>query len=307
MQWNGTWKWENDAHTSIIWTMNGNGAFGANNITDLVNYSNALSIAKGAPLRMCIEEKASDDIKVVGRNNRIDNVMTLDGKSLMRATLPGKYDGAYMTLNTSALVNAAPITLISVKAVNDQTIALTFSEPVRVAEGDQAPTIALRYMSKSGAADVLVNGKTANFKGTISYDESDPNVMVWTLDTPLAESLTEIFNYEGNFKWNLGSRIVLVIENKSKDIPTRTMRMWGITSVDGMRTMSTIRSTDPSIELDVEIAYDLPPRETDAPIIDENPIEYYSDYTWYIVSAVASVLVLVAIGVIVKRRRRVKK
>ena len=307
VQFGGTWKWENDSHTSLIWTMNGNSNFGCYNITDVINYNNTLSMYKGASIRMVIEEANQANVITVGKqNNLVENVASTDGTNHLSANLPGTSDGLYMPLNESLLKNAKPITLLSVKAVNNKTIEMTFSEPVTIMEGDKAPTIMLRYLDAAGNSEVLANGKTANFKGDISYKEDDPNVVVWTLNTKLAKNLSEIFQYSGTLKWNSGARLALVIENTSEDIPTNTMRMWGITSRDGVRTMSADIATNPSFILDVEVGYELPEVETQA---DEPEMvyEYYSDYTVLIIVAAAAVVIFVALGWIIRRRKEKKQ
>ena len=307
VQFGGSMKWENDSQTSFIWTISSSSSFGACNLTDVINYKYALESMKGRKMQLCIEEKSSDEIKVGGNNMVIDNISSRDEKNHLSATVMGGNDGLYMDLNTSVLTDAVPITLVSAKAISDQKIELTFSEPIVLAT-ENAPSFMLRYVSESGGADVLTNGKTANFKGDIAVKEGEPNVLVWTLNTKLADNLTDIFNYNGTFKWNKGSRVVFVIENSSEGIPAKSMRMWGITSIDGMRTLDAEYAQNPSYLLDVEIAYDIPAPEQDATNEDEAEIRYYSDYTFVILAGstliVAGLVVLLAVGM--KRKKEVK-
>jgi phosphoribosylformylglycinamidine synthase len=77
-----------------------------------------------------------------------------------------------MDLNLGVLRDLKPLTLVSATAINDQTIELKFSEPIMMS-ADDMPSITLRYVSEGGKADVLTNGKMANFKGdiTVNCDE----------------------------------------------------------------------------------------------------------------------------------------
>jgi len=307
VQFAGSMKWEDDSQTSFIWTIHSSNSYGVCNLTDVINYKYGLEHMQGRKMQLCIEELSSDKIKVAGGNGVIDNMASRDGKNHLMATVAGGYDGLYFDLNTTVLKDAVPVTLLTAKAVSDQKIELTFSEPIRLAD-ENIPTFMLRYVSESGNADVLTNGKTANFKGDIAVKEGESNVLVWTLNTKLADNLTDIFNYNGTFKWNMGSRVVFVIENDSEGIPAKSMRMWGITSADGMRTLEAEYAPVASYMLDVEIAYDIPAPEHEA--VDEEVVEirYYSDYTFVVLAGVALIavglIVLIVVGV--KRKKEVK-
>ncbi len=295
----GTWEWENNSHTSIIWTMNGKGNFGACNIYDVVNYEGALSIFKGKRIALSIQESGSGDFRIQTRNGRTDNFVTLDGQNHLQSTIFDlSHDMVYASINASSLQGQPQLELLSVTAVDDQTIELKFSEAVRLETGDKAPTLVVRYVNATGKGMVLADGKTANFKGNISVKENDPSVLVWKLNSKNADNLSDIFNFNGNLKWNNDGRVVMVIENTAEGLPTYTMRMWGISSLDGKRMLAIDYMQDPQLLMDVDIAYDLPPAESAANQGEEPIIEYYSNYLAYVLIAAAIFLVGMVILVV---------
>lgn len=305
IQWGGSWAWTDESHTSIIWTQTGY-AFGACNISDVVNYRGALKRQEGSVLKFCIEDYATANVIKVGANGLIDNIIGPDGKNHLTANFMKKsMDDLYMDLNTSALKGVADVQLLSAKAIDDQTIELIFSEGVLIAEGDGAPTMSIRYLTASGNTESLANGKTANFKGIWKYKDDNKNVILWTLDSANAKSLTEIFNYEGNLKWNLGARVAFVIINDTEGFaaPARSMRLAGITDLSGMRKLS-CDYTSGQIQFDVEVAYDLPERDTDADATTQENIEYVTDYTYYIIISAAVAVIATVIALLIKPKKK---
>ena len=308
IQWPGSWTWTDESHTSIIWTQTGN-AFGACNISDIVNYRGALKHPEGSILKFCIEDKTTADVIKVSANGVIDNVIGADGKNHLAANyMKTTVDDLYMDLNASILKDTPIVQLLSAKAIDDQTIELVFSESVRIDEGVGAPTMSIRYLTESGNTESLANGKTANFKGTWKYKDENKNVILWTLDSANAKSLTDIFNYEGSLKWNLGARVAFVISNDTEGFaaPARSMRLAGITDLSGVRKLSCDYASG-QIMLDVEVAYDLPQRNTDADANLQEKIEYVTNYTYYIILSVAIVAVAVVIALLIKSKKKEEK
>lgn len=308
IQWAGSWAWTDESHTSVIWTQTGD-AFGACNISDVVNFRGALKRPEGSTLKFCIEDYATAKVIKVGGNGTIDNIIGTDGKNhLMANFLNGSVDDLYMNLNTSALKDAADVRLLSAKAIDDQTIELTFSEGVQIAEGDGAPTMSVRYLTASGNTDSLSNGKTANFKGTWKYKDENKNVILWTLDSANAKSLTDILNYEGNLKWNLGARVAFIIMNDAEGFaaPARSMRLSGITDLSGMRKLSCGYASG-QLQLDIEVAYDLPARVTDGDASLQENIEYVTDYTYYIIISASVAVIAVVIAWLIKPKKKENK
>ena len=296
VQFGGNWKWENDSHTSIIWTMVSSNSFGPCNLYDVVNYQYALEMMTGRKMQLCIEEKSGKNISVGSGNGLVDNISTLDKKNHLQANVSsrGLLDGLYMDLNLGVLRDLKPLTLVSATAINDQTIELKFSEPIMMS-ADNMPSITLRYVSESGKADVLTNGKMANFKGDIAVKEGDPSVLVWTLNSKQVENLTDLFNYNGIFRWNNTSKLSLVISDAQEDAPPKTMRLRSIKALDGIRFLQAPYSAQPELMADVTVAYDIPAPEQTTEGEQAPEIEYYSDYTQHIILGAA----LIAVGVVV--------
>lgn len=290
IQFNGTWEWENNSKRSIIWTMKGNNIFGACNITDLVNQQGALSLFKGYPLVMTVQESDSEEFKVSPKNGRIENFVALDGKNRLAATaLDANLDFAYAPLNTSVLKDKKDVELLEVNVIDDQTIELVFSEDIVFSDDEKIPTFTLRYINPTGESEVLVNGKVANFKGVVTPKEGDGKVLVYKLKSSNAKSITDILNYNGNLKWNKGARVCMVVENTNEGLPTYTKRMWGILSADKTRTLATEYMKNATITMDINVKYDLPaPEQT----TDNGQVttEYYSNYTPLVIGSAGMVV-----------------
>ncbi len=307
--WVGTWKWENESHTSIIWTMNGYNTFGVNNISDIVNLRKAMSVLPdGGIYRFAIEEmNVTDVITYTPRNGVLDNVSDGDGKNHLRANRSSNPDGYYVDVNLAPLKGTNGVDLISAKAVDDQTIELTFSEGVLIADDETAPTLEIRYRSVSGVTEALANGKYAIFKGTWSYKDENKNVIVWKLNSKNAKNLTEIFNFEGHLRWNNTAEIVFAIENGEGIAVSRAERLFGITSLDGYRLLNTDFSTTPSLMLKVEIAYDKPEPEVESDGEQEMEIEYVTNYLPFIVGGGVAVVVAATVMIVLISKKKEEK
>ncbi len=307
MQFGGNIVFENNTQTSMIWTMNGKNTFGANNIYDIVNYQNGLKRLAGTHIQFCIEELTVEDtITVVGKNGFIDNLISKDGLNHVKATMPGGYDGIYKDFDVSILKGAKPLELLSVKAVDDQTLEIEFSEGVLIDETDEHLTMAIRYLSPSGDSEVLTNGKTANFKGNWEYKDDSKKVILWKLKSSNAKSLTQIFNYEGTLKWNMGARICFVLMNGNEELPANTTRMKGITDLSGYRHLSCGMMKIATIKMDVEIAYDKPDPIVESDTKNEEVIEYYSNYLPFIIGVGAALIICAVVAVVIGKKKEGK-
>ncbi len=311
IQFNGKWEWENNNHRSIIWTMNGNNLFGACNIADLVNHNGALELFKGYQLVLAIQECSSDDFKTSSKNGRIENFVTLDGKNRLKASaLDQNLDFAYAPINPAPLKDKQEIQLLEVNAVDDQTLELVFSEEIKLGTDDKLPNFVLRYVNRNGGVEGLANGKTANFKGTVTPKAGDAKVLVFKLNSKNADSLTDIINFNGNLKWNIGARVCMVVENTAEGLPTHTKRIWGVFSTDGIRTLTCEYMKEPSITMDINVNYDLPaPEHSTNANQGEVETEFYSDYTPFILISggmVAIGLILLVVALVVRRKKEEK-
>ena len=292
MQFYGDWEWENDSHTSLIWTIRGNGTYAVGTISDVLNYAGPLADFKGATVSLCIEELPATGGTVGGFNGAVENVTTLDGTNHLRATHLAGYDGCYISLNVSAL-KGEKLTLNSAKAIDDTTIELVFSEPVEFGENF---TMGVRYLTPTGDSEVLVDGRAAYFKGDWKYKDENKNVIIWTLNSPHADSLSDIFQYNGNFKWNQGARVAFVIMDESThQASPLSMRINGVTDLSGYRQlMANYATKDYSMtQMDIEIAYELPEKEVQSQEPDV-VTEYVTNYMPFTIGSIA----LVAVGVV---------
>jgi hypothetical protein len=301
MQFYGEWEWENDAHTSLIWTIDGNGNYATNTISDVVNYNGPLAAFKGVPVGLCIEELPAEGGTVGGHNGAVENITLADGANHLRATHLGNYDGCYLSLNAPVLKGES-LTLNHAKALNDTTIELTFSEPVRLGEN---LSLGVRYLTASGDSEVLVDGRAAYFKGDWEYKDENKNVIIWTLNSKHADNLSDIFLYTGNFKWNQGARVAFVImdEDNHRTSPLN-MRIQGVTDLSGYRqlTANYVTKDYAMSQIDIEIAYDLPEQEVQG---QEPTIEtvYVTDYRVITVGA-AALVGMGAIGLVLLTVRK---
>jgi hypothetical protein len=292
---------ENDAHTSLIWTIDGNGNYATNTISDVVNYNGPLAAFKGVPVGLCIEELPAEGGTVGGHNGAVENITLADGANHLRATHLGNYDGCYLSLNASVLKGES-LTLNHAKALNDTTIELTFSEPVRLGEN---LSLGVRYLTASGDSEVLVDGRAAYFKGDWEYKDENKNVIIWTLNSKHADNLSDIFLYNGNFKWNQGARVAFVImdEDNHRTSPLN-MRIQGVTDLSGYRqlTANYVTKDYAMSQIDIEIAYDLPEQEVQG---QEPTIEtvYVTDYRVITVGA-AALVGMGAIGLVLLTVRK---
>jgi hypothetical protein len=306
-QWRGSWEWEDDSHTSIIWTMYGGEAFGVKSLYDMANYTGGLEKFKGVGTwKFVIEEleKKDNNGQVafrVYRNNLVENVVSLDGTVHLQANYDSGINGVMMDLNTKDLVGDT-LELLSAKAIDDQTIELTFSDGVLIGEN---LTLGVRYLSMSGDSEVLANGKTAYFKGDWSYKDDAKNVVIWKLNSKNGDSLTKILTFADSFKWNKGARIAFVImDDADYQASATAWRINGVTDEKGMRRLMAnyISKGNIMTQLDIEVGYDLPVEQPE-PIIETI---YLENYTAYIIAAIAVAVIIPAVVFIVCVNRKKK-
>ena len=305
-QWSGTWKYESDAKTSIIWTFNTSySIWGAETLYELLNWKDALEQFKGeGNLYFVIEEKDTKDLKVGRLNNLVETIASLDGTNHLYGTVGTGYDGAAMTIDAK-LLSGDPLELESVTAIDEKTMKVKFTREVAFKEGDEAVSMAIRYLTESGDSEVLTDGKTAIFKGDWKYDGEDKTTVVWTLNSKHTDSLTEIFTFGGNFEWNKGARCAFVIMDQDKEYysPAKSMRINGVTDITGVHHLIANYATKDFImaQMDVTIAYELPT----VTVEPEQQIEYYTDYKTYIYAAagIGVILLIAALVVAVSKKK----
>lgn len=301
-QWSGTWEWEDETHQSFIWTMTQTN-LGASTIYDLANWKGVLQKYKEEGTWMfVIEELDKGDFKVGRHNGLVDNVTTKDGTIHLLSTYSKGLDGILTALDTSKLVGPE-VELLSAQALDDQTIKLTFSEAVAIADD---VSMGVRYLSESGDSEVLTDGKVAYFKGEWKYADDNKNVIIWTLKSKSADNLTDIINFNGTFEWNKGARVAFVIMDAEGNRGTpKSMRVKGIYDINsGFRTLTANYATKdyPMTQLDIEVLYDIPAPEASGQQLEQ--VVYVTNYVPFIIASAVIVVAGLAVAIILFKKRK---
>ena len=307
-QWDGKWEWENDSHTSIIWTKTSN-THGCRTIGDIVNKIGLLKwLYPDAKVMFRIEDTTTGKFGHTRWNELVDNVSTANGTIHLSANVPGGNDRCWLGLKNTDMLIGEPLELLSVRAIDSMRLELTFSEAVSIKQGEEAPTMAIRYLTKSGDSEVGVDGRTISFAGDWEYKDDEKKVVIWTLDAQKAQqrgasSLDDILTFADTLKWNKGARIAFVIfDNKDYAFSPSTMRIRGVGAASGYRSLvATVGGEEVSqLQMDIEIGYDLP---TETQTVEQTV--YVTNYLPF--AAASAVLVAVSIGVTVILVLRYKK
>lgn len=301
-QWSGTWEWEDETHQAFIWTMTQTN-LGASTIYDLANWKGVLQKYKEEGTWMfVIEELDKGDYKVGRHNGLVDNVTTKDGTIHLLSTYSKGYDGILTSLNVDKLVGPE-VKLLSAQALDDQTIKLTFSEAVSIADD---VSMGVRYLSESGDSEVLTDGKVAYFKGEWKYADDNKNVIIWTLKSKSADNLTDIINFNGTFEWNKGARVAFVIMDAEDNRGTpNSMRIKGIYDINsGFRTLTANYATKdyPMTQLDIEVLYDIPAPEASGQQLEQ--VVYVTNYVPFIIASAVIVVAGLAVAIILFKKRK---
>ncbi len=283
LQWKGEWEWANTAHTQILWTIKGSSTYGIYNVYDILTYGGGLAPFKDTTtVNWCIEEKKTDAFQnLISYNQRIDNIATLDGTRHLTGNYCSGYDGLFIRLSEQEL-HKDLLQVKSVTATDDMTLEVVFTEPVQIAQGDAAPTMAIRYLTESGDTHSLADGRLAAFVGTWEWKDETHDTILWTLNTDKArgaENLTDIFTFAGNFKYSAGAQIVFcVYQTEDNAVSTWSMRIDGVTDLSGKRSLAATRLGEICMsQTRIDIAYELPISTETEPEVD--PTVYVTDYT----------------------------
>ncbi len=305
IQWGGTFEFVKGSRTQILWTMNGGGTLGANNVYDVLNFKGACAQFKGATISVCVEENGA---AAKPRNGLVDNIIVGNGENHMRGTYGTHFDGVYATLRSE--LDDDLLEVIKVQAIDDMTLEITFSRPAQISDGDDAPSIAIRYMNEVGDTDVVVDGRLAIFQGTWAWKDAEQTVMVWTLDTERARganNLTEIFAFQENFVYNNSSNYYFcILEPENEELPGAwNYRIDGITTPDAMHKLCATELSQFGRGIyDIEVLFELP----DTPI-GTGPEEIVkiievTNYWWVYVLAGLLVVCGMAVGLALGKKRR---
>lgn len=303
-QWSGSWEWENESHTSLVWTMH-SGIMGGRTIYELANWAGVLQKFKNDATWMFVIEEApyaAEGYEIGMFNGLVDNISSKDGTVHLTSTYSKGYDGILTRLNIEDLIGPE-IELLSAQALDDQTIKLTFTEAVDI---DDSVSMGVRYLTESGDSEVLTDGKTANFKGDWKYADDSKKVIIWTLNSKNAENLTDILNYNGKLEWNKGARVAFVImDDEENRAVSSAMRINGIYDLtNGFRRLKANYATEdyPMTQLDIEVLYDLPAPEASADEIGN--VIYVTNYIPFIIASVVMVAGACVVVIILFKKRK---
>jgi len=311
VQFDGNWEWADSKYTQILWTMKGINRYGGYNLYDVFHRSNGLARFDDATIAFCIEEVYDIENGLRPGTDLVDNVVSLDGTNHLSgvySTKIGGPDRCYVPLSYG--LSDDLVKLEKVVAIDDQTLELYFSEEVVLKEGDGAPTMGIRYVSDLGVTGVVVDGKSAYFRGNYTYKEGNRKIIVWKLDTEKArgaKNLTEIFNFEGNLRFNNDLNVVFAIIDDEKNLGcTWDMRVDGVTDLTGTRKLVATRVNEAGIVFqDIEIAYELPAptysMQGEEP--DETNTILRTDYTVPCIIG-GAILIVLPLGVGLATRKR---
>lgn len=265
LQFTGRWEWADEEHRSILWTMDGANRYGANNLYEAFHYRNGLVRFEGAEIAFCLEESAP---KGIGGTGLLENIASLDGARHLVSSDPVGNDRLYLPL--TGILPEEELFVEKVEALDDQTLRVVFSGAARIAEGENAPSMAVRYLTESGATHSVADGRSAVFNGSWKWEEGSDRVMIWTLDPARArgaESLTEIFQFAGDFRYNRGARIAFCIQD-SEAAPSVAYgnRLFGITDPSGVSHLKATRNGETcSSVTEISVLYPLPGQEPQTP------------------------------------------
>ena len=198
------------------------------------------------------------------------------------------------------------VKLLSVKALDNATLELTFSEAVSIKEGAEAPTMAIRYLTSAGNPEFGTDGRAISFTGSWSYKDENKNVILWKLDEAKAakrgaSSLDDIFTFANDLQWNKGARVAFVILDSSDyAFSGSSMRINGVTDLSGTRNLVANHGGDISeVQFDIEMGYELPAEEVVETVTTTN-------YLPYILIGVGVLVICGTAAILIASRRRKK-
>ena len=96
LQWGGSVSFVDETHNRLLFTIVPD-KFGVNHISDILHFSGGLAPYSEHLVRMCIEEVPFDQ-SVPANDGYIDNITTLDGKTMLTANNPDGWCGVYLPL-----------------------------------------------------------------------------------------------------------------------------------------------------------------------------------------------------------------
>ena len=141
LQWSGDWAYENDAHTSIIWTIHKDHNKLISEVLNFVGSADGVdfSTLEGVKCKFGIEEGGDPGV-TVNRDGHVTNVLGRTGNLLQANNLNTAWSDASYVL-VSPVEN--PCQIKSVSTISSTKLLIQFTEPV---EFSGSPYMALRIV-----------------------------------------------------------------------------------------------------------------------------------------------------------------
>ena len=221
MQWSGSWQWNNDEHTEIRWTINGENTYKVANLTDLFNYAKDLEQFKdneNLSFMFNIEELPEGGI--FGNSGHVDNIRSVaDDRSRLLATYAGGYDGILYDI-TVDYDDETYLTYYAT-AINSRQILVQFNDVVTITGN---PFMALRYVDGDNNL-MWTEGKEnygcpLQFGGSWEWADDSHTAIIWTMssgNTYMANSITDVLTYKNGLEMFKGATVKFCIEELTDD------------------------------------------------------------------------------------------
>lgn len=202
VQFQGTWEWADESHTSFIWTFNAdtptNELFGVYNITDVLNFKAGLSGLKDAGVfKFGIEEvPVEGSFEITTKNGKVDNVISADFR-LLEATFtrPNSRNAAYAPV--ACEYDITPLTA-DVVQLDESSLVITFSSPV---DWIGNPYVGIRMLREEGGGLLSVerDGQKIymQWSGRREWLDEEHTQLKWTLNPNQAFGVTNLSELMG--------------------------------------------------------------------------------------------------------------
>ena len=194
LQWSGDWAYEDDAHTSIIWTIH---QVHNKLISDIMNFVGSadgvdFSTLEGIQCKFVIEEGGDSGV-TVNRDGHVTNVVGRTGNLLQANNLnaTGVSDGRYVSVSPVE----SPCQIKSVSAISSARLRVTFTEPV---EFSGSPFMALRIVDANN--NLQWSGETPlQVSGSWEYADENHDSIIWQAHANQVSSTSDFINRTGDY------------------------------------------------------------------------------------------------------------
>ncbi len=307
LQFSGSWEWADDSHTAIVWTLNSQNTYLANSITDILTYKNGLEMFKGATIKFCIEELASDSFKVHSYDNLVHNITADGGERHLYGERAHGYDGSYKWITLD--YDTSELALISVESSDDSTLLLTFSEKP---EFDENVDMGIAYIDDAGGYLFDERGGTMKYRGSWEYANEEGTQVKWTINKDV--SIKDFISFNGDFESYLGANVkFFIVEVHNQDMSQMYDGLiCNVTGKEGAIKLSATNIAEADalykdIETTYEVVYPEYKVHTDdieAEVITETV--YKNDYIWIYIGSGVIVLLGAVLGIIIGNKNKKK-